>query len=127
MESIRLLDASLIGIVNAGGDLRAFGPAKQLIWIRTGQRARPFVRRILIEDEAIATSTITPVVSETSQTVSAYVNINRRRAAFARRSAVVRADRCVVADALTKIALLMPSNEAKKIAALYRADLRILK
>ncbi|HMJ05833.1 MAG TPA: FAD:protein FMN transferase [Chthoniobacterales bacterium] len=87
------------GIVNAGGDLRAFGDEPQLIVIRHPVRPGEEAGRILLRDCALATSSCcfapdlfdgrdgAPIARDVSVTVSA-------------------AD-CLTADALTKIALVL--------------------
>ncbi len=103
------------GIVNAGGDLRVFGVPRE-VWIRDSSSSmRPF----LCGEEAIATSS-NPSGSE-------YLDIPRRRMARGRRTAVARANRCVLADALTKVALLSPKRTATRVAARYGAEVGVFR
>ena len=103
------------GLVNAGGDLRAFGPhawridiQHPAVWSRTQRLVR-------LRDAAVATS----VRADTSEFVA-----TRRRPAAWRRCTVLARD-CASADALTKWALQQPAPSLQLRAALTRAGARL--
>lgn len=94
------------GIVNAGGDLRVFGPVPQTVHIRNG--IGDVVAQILLQDCAIASSSnlanrrrksgkaITPHIGAKHQPVLIDETIS------------VMASTCMIADAMTKVAMTDP-------------------
>lgn len=119
VQALREQNPSLSGYVNAGGDLRVFGRRSQQVWIRSGSQVQPMLRPVCLKNRSIATSS---VISK----LSPYVDIRKRKPLGRRKTATVSADRCVIADALTKIALLVPGPEAGKIMAHFGAEMRLL-
>lgn len=90
------------GLVNAGGDLRAFGDAVEPLRVRDpGDPARSFELATL-RDGAVATSA--PYFSA-ERGASALVDVHRGASITAARSVTVCAPRAVWADALTKVVL----------------------
>ena len=87
------------GQVNAGGDVRCFGPAPATIWLRIVGLARP----IELRDRACATSD-----PAQAQAPSGHRGYYRPGAGgpVSRRAAVVVASTTLIADALTKCVLL---------------------
>lgn len=71
-----------------------------------------------LKDEAMATSSVHP-----SHDSSPYVDIRRRRPLLDSQTVVARANECVIADAFTKIALLLPFPAAQQLANEYDAQL----
>lgn len=109
------------GTVNAGGDLRVFGSQAQAVWIR--DPAAPGQTRLVgqLTGGAIATSAAYfTAQSRTGRDVeSAIVNRKRHRVAMAG-SVSVAARTCMLADALTKVAVLrgrIPSRLARRANA----------
>jgi thiamine biosynthesis lipoprotein len=103
------------GLVNAGGDLRAFGPhawrvdvQHPAVWSRTQRLLR-------LRDAAVASS----VRADSSEFIT-----TRRRPATWRRCTVLARD-CASADALTKWALQQPAPSLQLRAALARAGARL--
>ena len=87
------------GVLDAGGDMRAWGQSGSVCEIRHAQfnlRDRRLKKQVRLHNQAIATSVSAPLNSEFVQSAS------RRRAW---QSATVMAPDCVTADALTKWAL----------------------
>jgi len=122
VEAIQQAEPAASGCVNAGGDLRAFGGEVQQVWVRSGAADAPVLRRLPLVNQAIATSTVHP-----SDRRSPYVDTRRGRPEIRPRTAVARADRCMLADALTKIALMAPNEAfAGQIAARYAAEVCLL-
>jgi len=122
VETMRAHSRSVSGCVNAGGDLRIFGAQEQRVWIRSGNAYRPLVQFLVLSNQSLATSSVIR-----DDLHSPYVDIRRRSPLLRPRTAVVRADRCMIADALTKIALLLPRRKAaERIAASYGAEVSVL-
>ena len=96
-------------LVNAGGDMAAFGPdnAADPVYIRDPRDPRAMYRSTL-RDEAIATSGGRVDLVHTSiPSGSAIIEPRSRRPSHAIIGATVRASTCVIADALTKIVMIM--------------------
>ena len=105
VDALRLAGASY-GIVNAGGDLRVFGPVSQTVHIRSG--AGDVMAQVLLQDCAIASSSnlanrrrregkaITPHIGAEHQPVLIDETIS------------VMASTCMIADAMTKVAMTDP-------------------
>ena len=111
-------------VVNAGGDLRAFGPKPVEVHLRHPQQPQTFARKIPIQNAALATSS--PYFTESNwrgQRISHLVQPHRRSAITGKVSVTVCAGECWLADALTKIVLnapqlaadLLPKYEAQAI------------
>ena len=95
------------GLVNAGGDLRAFGSRAWPIHTRHPAHPTELVSLGMLWEGAIATSA--PYFSERmnqGQSVSALANPHTGRSIVGAISATVFAPTCLVADALTKAVLL---------------------
>lgn len=96
------------GLVNAGGDLAAFGPGGESVHVRDPRDPRRVVARVDIADEALASSggRIDPL---RAAAVAAPAIIDTRTAAPARAVAgvTVRAPDCMTADALTKVVMVV--------------------
>ncbi len=109
------------GLVNAGGDLAAFGPYTETVYIRDPHDPRRLICGIEIDNQALASSgprfdpsrsasssgaaIIDPRTCEPAQTVSA---------------ATVRAASCMIADALTKV-VMVAGVSAAPVLDHYRA------
>ena len=96
-------------LVNAGGDMRAFGERFSTVHVRHPAQQRLLSRSIRIRDEALATSS--PCFTETpfqGHTVSHLVNMPRGVAITGPIAVTVRACECWLADALTKVVLSRP-------------------
>ena len=95
------------GIVNAGGDLAAFGPQPEIIDIRDPSDARRLICRTQIRDEALATSGARfDLHRSDAAEETAVIDAANGRPAHAVRGASVRAPSCLVADALTKVVMV---------------------
>jgi thiamine biosynthesis lipoprotein len=94
------------GCVNAGGDLRAFGTKAFPVAVRSPRAPGQAARHIMLCDEALATSGsyFSARVHE-GGVVSALLDARDGRPLVSAASASVRAARCAVADALTKVVL----------------------
>jgi thiamine biosynthesis lipoprotein len=114
------------GIVNAGGDLRAFGATSQLIHLRHPARPTRIARAVRLRERAMATSGI---YFERRKYRGKYVGplLNGRTGQSAREliSVSVAAKECMVADALTKIVFTLREKTADLLAQ-YDADALLL-
>jgi thiamine biosynthesis lipoprotein len=95
------------GLVNAGGDLAAFGPHPETICIRDPRDPRRLLLRIEIDNQALASSGhfFDPFRSA-SALGSAIIDPCTRKPAQTNDAATVRAPSCMVADALTKVVMV---------------------
>ncbi len=109
-QAVRVLrDRSVRGgLVNAGGDLRAFGPDPKAVWVRCP--TAPGEQRLIghLRNGAVATSAsyFTRGTINDGVAASAIVNTARGRRLGLAGSISVIAKTCMQADALTKIAAL---------------------
>jgi thiamine biosynthesis lipoprotein len=95
-----LLQAGLCsGVVNAGGDLRAFGPRQNTVHVRDPRRSRQTLASVEIADLACATSAPSPAGHGTDH----WVRIARSVGENAPMSVTVFAPACALADGLTKV------------------------
>ena len=108
--------------VNAGGDLRTFGPRAAVVHLRDPRAPQRFAHKIEISDCAVATSS--PCFTERrwrGQLVSHLIDPQNGRATTGASSVTVRAPECWLADALTKVVLHAPQL-AEKILARHEAE-----
>ncbi len=110
------------GLVNAGGDLAAFGAAPQSIHIRHPRDPRRSICSVEVADEALASTArrFDPFQSEETAG-SAIVDPGNRKLANAFDGATVRAPSCMIADALTKI-VMIAGTEATELLEHYNAS-----
>ncbi len=109
------------GLVNAGGDLAAFGPEPQTVSIRNPVDPQSFMCGISIKSEALASSArrFDPFRSDET-TNSAIIDPVTHQPSCAMQGATVRAPSCVIADALTKIVMIAGTSAADLLEH-YRA------
>ena len=113
------------GLVNAGGDMRAFGPAAHPVHLRFADGLRPVA---MLQDAALATSCNADGDDAADDANAARLttpHIDPRSGCSVRwpNSVVVQAFSAAVADALTKVALLCPAT-ADRICCGLRAQWR---
>jgi thiamine biosynthesis lipoprotein len=95
------------GLVNAGGDLRVFGPTEEAIYLRDPGDPQRLRHAGVLQDGALATSaTYHSRREHDGAEVSALVDPHSGQALRTRRSFTVVAPRCAIADALTKVLAL---------------------
>jgi FAD:protein FMN transferase len=116
------------GLVNAGGDLAAFGPRRQTIHIRDPRGPRRSLCQIAIADTALASSgpsfdpfaaahsSCAPVIDPATQMPATDVI-----------GATVRAPSCMIADALTKIVMIRGEGAGDMLAQYQASALLVLK
>ena len=103
--------------VNAGGDLRVFGEAAQTIALRDPRAPSRFSQRVALCNQALATSA--PYFAP-----SALIDPRAGRPYAGADSVSVIASSCLVADALTKVALF--ASKARLEALLEAHDAQLL-
>jgi thiamine biosynthesis lipoprotein len=106
--AVAVLEAAGVpgGCVNAGGDLRAFGTMQVPVAVRVPGAPGQAARHIMLCDAALATSgSYFSARAHGDGVVSALLDGRDGRPLVATVSASVRASRCAVADALTKVVL----------------------
>jgi thiamine biosynthesis lipoprotein len=118
-----LVDAGATQVcVNAGGDLRVAGARSEIVHLRipAGILAAPACE---IHDGALATSGTLRPSTHCAPGLQVPPIDGRRRRAFARpRIVAVAADRCIVADALTKVVMAGDGRVAQRVLAAFGAQ-----
>ncbi len=110
------------GCVNAGGDLRAFGPAPTAVHVRHPAAPGHFLPLTAITNAALATSACYFTRKRwQGGWVSPLVDPRRRHPCAELTSISVRAPTCLLADALTKVAIA-DRRAALELLAEYRAE-----
>jgi thiamine biosynthesis lipoprotein len=99
------------GCVNAGGDLAVFGPGAFTVRVRDPRCLGQNLLQVEVENEAIASSGCAVDQSSDIRN-SVIIDPGTRRPASAVLGASVRAPRCVMADALTKLVILACESTA---------------
>lgn len=94
------------GIVNAGGDLRVFGPVSQTVHIRSGMGE--VVAHILLQDCAIASSSnLENRRRQRGKAITPHIGAGRQSVLIDETISVM-ASTCMIADAMTKVAMTDP-------------------
>jgi thiamine biosynthesis lipoprotein len=110
------------GCVNAGGDLRVWGPLAERVrldWTRPGA---PVVPVLDLENGAVASSSGVPDRSQHPRPRRGpHVHGRERRSVGTRSFVAVVAERCVVADGLTKV-VLAQGKRSEDMLRHYRAS-----
>lgn len=106
IEAMRGFDVSG-GLVNAGGDLRAFGKGARTVDVRDPRNPHRSICRIEIEEKALAsTARRFDLIDGTTSGTSAVIDPSTGNPAAGIDGATVRAGSCMIADALTKVAMI---------------------
>jgi FAD:protein FMN transferase len=109
-------------IVNAGGDLAAFGAEPHAVHIRHPRNPAQLVCSVEIRNEALASSARRFDLFHTADTAdTAVIDPATRRAPEIIDGVTVRAPSCMIADALTKI-VMIAGTEASDLLDHYRAS-----
>jgi FAD:protein FMN transferase len=104
------------GLVNAGGDMRAFGGVAHPVHLRFFNR---LMQVASLQNGALASSSN----AELSPIETPHIDPRTGRSACSTHTVVVQARSAAVADALTKVALLCPAT-ADKICTVWQAEWR---
>jgi thiamine biosynthesis lipoprotein len=106
IDALRRAGASA-GVVNAGGDLRVWGPVSHEVHVRHPHSPGELVALAQLRNAAVATSAVYFSRARTNRgPVSALTYPGSSKPCLRAASASVAADRCVRADAWTKVLLL---------------------
>ncbi|RFP36343.1 FAD:protein FMN transferase [Duganella sp. BJB476] len=106
------------GCVNAGGDLRGFGDRDWPVAVRDPMAPGRAAAQVLLRDEALATSAAYfSARQHDGRAVSALVDGRSGEPLVDSISVSVRAPRCAVADALTKVVLASGDAQHPALAA----------
>jgi thiamine biosynthesis lipoprotein len=110
------------GVVNAGGDLAAFGPVSYTVHVRDPRNPRRSICQIEVSNEALASTGVRfdPVCSADT-TGSAVIDARSGNPVRMFSGATVRAKSCMLADALTKIVMTI-GESATAVLDHYRAS-----
>jgi thiamine biosynthesis lipoprotein len=112
--------------VNAGGDLRVFGPRAQAIRVRHPAAPDLLLAPLLLVNCALATSSGGASRRRVDgRSISHFIDMRKRVLVDSECSVSVRAPTCMLADALTKVALLAPEQCAPVLARFSATALRI--
>jgi FAD:protein FMN transferase len=110
------------GLVNAGGDLAAFGPDAHIVHIRDPGNPDRFISRAALRNQALASSgggfDLFRSASVGGPTV---IDPATRAPASGIRGATVCARSCMIADALTKV-VMVAAQGAGQLLEQYRAS-----
>jgi len=121
VEVLRGLGAAS-GLVNAGGDLAAFGGEPQTVHIRHPRDPRRLICSVEVTDEALASTARRFDPFQSADTASsAIIDPGSRKPADAVDGTTVRAPCCMIADALTKI-VMIAGTEAAELLEHYNAS-----
>jgi thiamine biosynthesis lipoprotein len=114
------------GIVNAGGDLRAFGSRYRLVHVRDPAQPLCAAGAMRIRERAIATSGVYFALKKHGgHFVSPMLDGRTGRAARELISVTVGAADCITADALTKVVFVL-REQAAPLLSMYCADAFLL-
>jgi thiamine biosynthesis lipoprotein len=114
------------GIVNAGGDLRAFGSASHIVHLRDPLQPNLATTAVRLRERAIATSGIYFARSKhRGRRVSPILDARTGRGARDLISVTVGAPNCLTADAMTKIVFALRERAAPLLQR-YSADALLL-
>jgi FAD:protein FMN transferase len=103
------------GVVNAGGDLAAFGPHPHRVHVRDPRDPRRLICRTTLTAEALASSG--GAFDRSAQAMGSIVIDPRTRAPVRSiAGATVRAPSCMVADALTKLVMIAGEDASALLA-----------
>jgi len=121
IELLRDLNPSN-GMVNAGGDLAAFGPDPQTIHVRDPRDPRRSICSVNITDEALASTGQWFDLFHSADTAdTAIIDPRTQMPVRSVVGATVRAPTCMVADALTKI-VMIAGTDASELLEHYQAS-----
>ncbi|MCR4337614.1 MAG: FAD:protein FMN transferase [Candidatus Omnitrophica bacterium] len=100
-------------IVNAGGDIRCFGNQERPIWVRDPQLAGQFLSLPALKNAALATSANSYDKLRRDSRICPHVHGQTRKPLPSPSSVSVRADSCMMADALTKVVIALGKDSGE--------------
>jgi thiamine biosynthesis lipoprotein len=111
------------GCVNAGGDLRVFGPEAWQVHLRHPRSARPLASPLSLRNAALATSS--PCFTRQQwrgRAICHLIDPRRRLPVAGDVSVSIRAEECWLADALTKVVLNADPGTAARLLESHAAE-----
>ena len=102
------------GLVNAGGDMKCFGPSTQPVWVRHPKMFKRLLPLTELKNKALATSSNFGLKCT-------HFDGRTRKTAVRHFSVSVRASSCMTADALTKAVLVLGRRSFKLLSG-FGAD-----
>jgi len=121
VEALRASGTVESALVNAGGDLAAFGDEAQLVHVRDPRDPLRSVCAVELRNEALASSARRFDPFHAAEPgISAIIDPLRGKPAHAVEGVTVRAPSCMIADALTKV-VMVAGTEAIGLLELYNA------
>jgi FAD:protein FMN transferase len=122
LDVLRKSGAATSALVNAGGDLAAFGEEARLIHVRHPRDPRNTICAVNVKDEALASSARRFDLFHSAEVESsAIIDPITGKPADAIDGVTVRAPSCMTADALTKIGMIV-GTDAIGLLELYNAS-----
>ena len=114
-------------VVNAGGDLRVAGPDSHCVRLRNPSQPSRSANELALCDAALATSAnYFSRRADSTNAVAALVNPHDGSPYLGAHSVSVRAPRCMIADALTKVILFAPKETAETVLARFDAQAYVI-
>jgi FAD:protein FMN transferase len=110
------------GVVNAGGDLFAFGPDEHVVGIRDPRNPARLMSLTKLREAALASTALgfDPVTSD-QPSQSAIIDPRSGEPVLTMSGATVRAPSCMIADALTKV-MMIGGKDASGVLEHYAAS-----
>ena len=122
LDVLRKSGVASSALVNAGGDLAAFGEEARLIHVRNPRDPRSTICAVNVKDEALASSAHRfDLFHSTEVESSAIIDPATEKPANTIDGVTVRAPSCMTADALTKIGMIV-GTDAIALLELYNAS-----
>jgi thiamine biosynthesis lipoprotein len=115
------------GLVNAGGDLAAFGPRPETVHVRDPRDPSRVLLQVAVADQALASSgrRFDPFQSAASA-APAIIDPSTGEAVQAIEAATVRAPCCMIADALTKVVMVAGTRASDALEHCHAGALIVL-
>ena len=122
LDVLRKSGVASSALVNAGGDLAAFGEEARLIHVRNPRDPRSTICAVNVKDEALASSARRFDLFHSAEVESsAIIDPATEKPANTIDGVTVRAPSCMTADALTKIGMIV-GTDAIGLLELYNAS-----
>jgi thiamine biosynthesis lipoprotein len=110
------------GVVNAGGDLFAFGPDEHVVGIRDPRNPARLMAHTKLREAALASTALSfDPVSTDQPSHSSIIDPRSGEPVVAMIGAAVRAPSCLIADALTKV-IMLTGRDASEVLEHYGAS-----
>lgn len=120
VEAILRVLPGVSGVVNAGGDLRVFGSKSQVVHLRSETSRGPLLRTVSCSNVALATSSSRrPGEPRNHYSAQHFIHGVPYVSGF---TVSVIAQKCIWADALTKIALMADPSTARRCLERFVAE-----